>query len=67
MFTQKYLQLRPLRFYQNKNFAARATGARGRNLQIFWNWPPKNIPDQQKRVAFRKSQKNAKSLHPIVQ
>ena len=27
------------------------------NLQIFWNWPPKNIPDKQKRVAFRKSQK----------
>ena len=34
---------------------------------IFWNWPTKNIPDQQKRAAFRKSQKSAKSLHPIVQ
>ena len=32
----------------------------------FWNWPTKNIPDQQKRVAFRKSQKSAKSLHPTV-
>ena len=28
-----------------------------RNSPIFFNWPPKNIPDQQKRVAFRKSQK----------
>ena len=28
-----------------------------RNLLIFWNWPPKNTPDQQKRVAFWKSQK----------
>ena len=26
-------------------------------MLIFFNWPPKNIPDQQKRVAFRKSQK----------
>ena len=28
-----------------------------RNLPIFWNLPPKNITDQQKRVAFQKSQK----------
>ena len=27
------------------------------NLPIFWNWPPKNISDQQKRVAFQKLQK----------
>ena len=33
------------------------------NLQIFWNCPPKNIPDQQKRVTFRKSQ----SLHPSIE
>ena len=37
------------------------------NLPIFWNWPPKNIADQQKHVAFRKSQKSDKSLHPTVQ
>ena len=36
------------------------------NSQIFWNWPPKNIPDQQKPVAFQKSLKSAKSLHPTV-
>ena len=35
------------------------------NMLIFWNWPPKNIPDPQKRVAFQKPQKSAKSLHPI--
>ena len=32
-----------------------------RNSPIFWNGPPKNIPDQQKCVAFQKS------LHPTVQ
>ena len=37
------------------------------NLLIFWNWPPKNIPDQQKCVAFQKSQKSTKSLHPTLQ
>ena len=36
------------------------------NLPIFWNWPSKNTPDQQKRVAFRKSQKSAKSFHLII-
>ena len=35
------------------------------NMLIFWNWPPKNVPDQQKRVAFQKPQKSAKSLHPF--
>ena len=38
-----------------------------RNSPMLWNWPPTNIPDQQKSVAFRKSQNNAKSLHPTVQ
>ena len=28
-----------------------------RNSQIFWNLPPKKMFDQQKRVAFKKSQK----------
>ena len=35
-------------------------------LPIFWNWTPKNIPDQQKRVSFQKSKKSAKSLHATV-
>ena len=39
---------------QHTNFVARATHAR-RNSPIFRNLPPKNIPDQQKRVAFQKS------------
>ena len=34
-----------------------ACNARGEICQFFGNWPPKNIPDQQKCVAFRKSQK----------
>ena len=37
-----------------------------RNELIYWKWPPKNIPGQQKRVAFRKSQISAKSLHLTV-
>ena len=28
-----------------------------RNLPIFWKLPPKNIPDQQKHIAFQKLQK----------
>ena len=34
------------------------------NSQFFWNWIPKNIPDRQKCVAFRKLQKSAYSLNP---
>ena len=36
-------------------------------LPIFWNWTPKNIPDWQKPVTFRKSRKNTKSLHPTLE
>ena len=35
-----------------------------RNLPIFGNWPPKNIPDQQKHVAFQKSQKKCEITPP---
>ena len=35
-----------------------------RNSPIFWNWPSKTKPDQQKCVAFQKSQESSKSLHP---
>ena len=35
-----------------------------RKLPIFWKWPPKNIPEQQKCAAFQNLQKSAKSLHP---
>ena len=37
------------------------------NSQNFWNWIPKNIPDRQKCVAFRKLQKSANSLNPTEQ
>ena len=33
---------------------------------IFWKWAHKNIPARQKLVAFRKSQKRTKSLHPNI-
>ena len=36
------------------------------NMSIFWNWVPKNIPDQQKCLGFQKSQKSSKSFHPNV-
>ena len=42
---------RSLWFSENKNFAAQP------KLQIFFNWVPKNIPDQQKCVGFQKSKK----------
>ena len=49
-------------FLKNEKFDA---GARPK-LQIFWNWTPKNKPDQQKHVGLQKSKKSAKSLHPTV-
>ena len=63
-FSKKYWFLRSLWFLENENFAARAMHAL--KLQIFWNWVPKNKPDQQKCVGFQKSKKITKSLHPIV-
>ena len=36
------------------------------NWPIFWNGTPKNIPDRQQCVKYRKSLKSAKSLHPNV-
>ena len=56
-----------LGFFFIENFAAREADF---DDLIFWNWAPKNTPDRQKLVAFRKSQKRAKSvksLHPSVQ
>ena len=53
-FKKKYSYLRSLRFFENKNFAARATRGRSAKLADLWNVhctvTPKNIPDQQKRV-----------------
>ena len=50
---KKYSYLRSCEFLKIKTLP-RAQ----RNLPIFWNLPPK-----QKRVAFQKLQKSAKSLH----
>ena len=35
-------------------------------LSIFWNWTHKNTPDRHKCVAFGKSEKSAKTLHPTT-
>ena len=53
----KYSYLRSPQFFENENFAACATRARAAEFDDFFNWPPKNIPDQHKRVAFQKSLK----------
>ena len=48
-----------------ENFAAPARS----KLPIFWNWVPKNVPDQQKCVGFQNSKKvlNHSTLLSTVQ
>ena len=67
-FQTKYSYFRSLQYLAHTNFAARETPA-GQNLQIFWNWSPKNITYQLKGVAFQKLQKvlnHSTQLYSVV-